>query len=103
MLSRTSARHKAVLNVKQYLARGSTRCSVARLEAMLAARWLLGWSGARCEVAQLVAFLIVGMHSMSSCAHCELTLDMTRVHLFGFAYWVYGSGPQVGSLSWGHT
>ncbi|KAM2389641.1 hypothetical protein FF1_038867 [Malus domestica] len=48
MSSRTSTRHEMVLNVKQYLARGSTRCEAARLEAMLLTRRLLGWK--RCSL-----------------------------------------------------
>ncbi|KAM2727679.1 hypothetical protein EV2_039974 [Malus domestica] len=48
MSSRTSTRHETVLNVKQYLARGSTRCEAARLEAMLLTRQLLGWR--RCSL-----------------------------------------------------
>ncbi|KAM1025885.1 hypothetical protein ACFX2C_038981 [Malus domestica] len=48
MSSRTSTRHETVLNVKQYSARGSTRCEAARLEAMFSTRRLLGWR--RCSL-----------------------------------------------------
>ncbi|KAB2601563.1 hypothetical protein D8674_043054 [Pyrus ussuriensis x Pyrus communis] len=66
MSSRTSTQHGTVLNVKQYSARGSTRCEAARLEAILAARWLLGWR--RCS-----------LQSGSACGvlHCEYALDVS--------------------------
>ncbi|KAM1451772.1 hypothetical protein ACFX2I_038838 [Malus domestica] len=66
MSSRTSTRHETVLNVKQYLVRGSTRCEAARLEAMPSARRLLGWR--RCS-----------LRDSSACGvlHREYVLDVS--------------------------
>ncbi|KAB2599687.1 hypothetical protein D8674_009958 [Pyrus ussuriensis x Pyrus communis] len=66
MSSRTSTQHKTVLNVKQYSARGSTRCEAARLEAIFAARRLLGWR--RC--------LLRGGSAYGG-LHCEYALDVS--------------------------
>ncbi|KAM1041732.1 hypothetical protein ACFX2J_030626 [Malus domestica] len=91
MSSKTGTRHETVLNIKQYSARGSTRCKAARRGGCSA-----GGDG-RCEAAQLVAFLVTSMDLTSACAHYELILDITRVRLscshIGSMCRIRGSGP----------
>ncbi|KAM1790926.1 hypothetical protein FF1_034860 [Malus domestica] len=85
---------------------------------MLTTRRLLDWRQcslrggstrgyARCEAARFMVFLIASIYFMSTCTQYELILDMTQVRLsgshIGSMCRIRGSGPQVGSLSRGHT